>query len=160
MTSVATPPSGRSQPMAIRIGLCAMDTALRMAGGIPIRHRCTQLRRALPARRSRARSRIGKRCRIDHALALAPDDLTHLAFHVVDLLATLDGDGPEIAQTRRLLSEWLSQRASQVRSHVSMRRVPRPRAIDPVWRNRPVWRWLTAGPLPRAVPDFSTAQLR
>lgn len=56
---------------------------------------------------------------IARASALAQQGHTQLALHVIDLLATLQCDGPEIAQARRLKAQWMRQRASQTRSFIS-----------------------------------------
>ena len=56
---------------------------------------------------------------IAQASALAQRGQTQLALHVVDLLASLQCDGPEIAQARRLKAQWMRQRASQTRSFIS-----------------------------------------
>lgn len=56
---------------------------------------------------------------LSHAQGLASRGEWQLALHVIDLLATADGEAPEIAQARQLKAVWLRQRASQVRSYVS-----------------------------------------
>lgn len=56
---------------------------------------------------------------IAQASALAQRGQTQLALHVIDLLASLQCDGPEIAQARRLKAQWMRQRASQTRSFIS-----------------------------------------
>ena len=56
---------------------------------------------------------------LDHASALAAKGELQLALHVIDVLATLQVQGPEIENARRLKAEWLRQRASQVRSYVA-----------------------------------------
>ncbi len=60
-----------------------------------------------------------KQAVLDHARALAAQGRVQLALHVVDLLATLESDGPEIVAARKLKAEWLRLRASQVRSYVA-----------------------------------------
>lgn len=60
-----------------------------------------------------------KQAVISQASALAAQGSTQLALHVIDLLATLQCDGPEIAQARRLKALWMRQRASQTRSFIS-----------------------------------------
>src|SRR5690606_29540429 len=54
-----------------------------------------------------------------HARSLAERGEHQLALHVIDLLATAEGDAPEIAEARRLKAAWLRERARQVRSYVS-----------------------------------------
>ena len=60
-----------------------------------------------------------KRGVITHARSLAQGGQWQLALHVIDLLATADGDAPEIAEARSLKAEWLRERARQVPSYVS-----------------------------------------
>jgi alkyl sulfatase BDS1-like metallo-beta-lactamase superfamily hydrolase len=60
-----------------------------------------------------------KRGVITHARTLAQGGQWQLALHVIDLLATAEGDAPEIAEARSLKAEWLRQRARQVPSYVS-----------------------------------------
>jgi uncharacterized sulfatase len=56
---------------------------------------------------------------IAHAQALAARGEQQLALHVIDLLATAQGDDPAIAQARQLKAQWLRERSGQVRSYVS-----------------------------------------
>ncbi|WP_285414198.1 alkyl sulfatase dimerization domain-containing protein [Variovorax sp. efr-133-TYG-130] len=60
-----------------------------------------------------------KRGVITHARTLAQGGQWQLALHVIDLLATAEGDTPEIAEARSLKAEWLRERARQVPSYVS-----------------------------------------
>jgi len=60
-----------------------------------------------------------KRGVITHARTLAQAGQWQLALHVIDLLATAEGDAPEIAEARSLKAEWLRERARQVPSYVS-----------------------------------------
>ncbi len=60
-----------------------------------------------------------KRGVITHARTLAQGGQWQLALHVIDLLATAEGDAPEIAEARSLKAEWLRERARQVPSYVS-----------------------------------------
>jgi len=60
-----------------------------------------------------------KRGVIAHARSLAKEGRWQLALHVIDLLATAEGDAPEIAEARSLKAEWLRERARQVPSYVS-----------------------------------------
>lgn len=53
------------------------------------------------------------------AAALASRGEWQLALHVVDLLATAEGEAAEFAEARRLKAAWLRERAGQVRSYVS-----------------------------------------
>ena len=66
-----------------------------------------------------ARAITDKQAVLDHASTLAARGELQLALHVVDVLATLESQGPEIAMARRLKAEWLRERASQVRSYVA-----------------------------------------
>lgn len=54
-----------------------------------------------------------------HASSLVLRGEWQLALHVIDLLATAEGEAPEIAQARQLKAAWLRERAGQVRSYVS-----------------------------------------
>ncbi|MGO4332065.1 alkyl sulfatase dimerization domain-containing protein [Cupriavidus sp. 2TAF22] len=56
---------------------------------------------------------------IRHAESLAARGETQLALHVIDVLATADGDSPTLARARACKAALLRQRASQVRSYVS-----------------------------------------
>jgi alkyl sulfatase BDS1-like metallo-beta-lactamase superfamily hydrolase len=60
-----------------------------------------------------------KQAVIVQASRLAEQGQTQLALHVIDLLATLQCEGAEIAQARRLKAQWMRQRASQTRSFIS-----------------------------------------
>lgn len=60
-----------------------------------------------------------KQAVLDQASALAAQGRTQLALHVVDLLATLACDGPEIAEARKLKARWMRQRASELQSYIS-----------------------------------------
>ena len=60
-----------------------------------------------------------KQAVIAQASVLAEQGNTQLALHVIDLLATLQCDGVEIAQARQLKAQWMRQRASQTRSFIS-----------------------------------------
>lgn len=60
-----------------------------------------------------------KQAVIAHASALADQGSTQLALHVIDLLASLQCDGVEIAQARRLKALWMRQRASETHSFIS-----------------------------------------
>jgi len=60
-----------------------------------------------------------KQAVIAQASALAAQGRTQLALHVIDLLASLQCDGAEIEQARRLKARWMRQRASQTRSFIS-----------------------------------------
>jgi alkyl sulfatase BDS1-like metallo-beta-lactamase superfamily hydrolase len=60
-----------------------------------------------------------KRGVIERARTLAADGQCQLALHVIDLLATAEGEAPEIAEARALKAEWLRQRAREVPSYVS-----------------------------------------
>ncbi|ARU04275.1 alkyl sulfatase [Comamonas serinivorans] len=56
---------------------------------------------------------------IAQAQALAERGEHQLALHVIDLLATAQGDDSALAEARRLKAQWLRERARQVRSYVS-----------------------------------------
>lgn len=60
-----------------------------------------------------------KQAVIARACALAERGQTQLALHVIDVLASLQCDGPEIAQARKWKAQWMRQRASQTRSFIS-----------------------------------------
>jgi uncharacterized sulfatase len=60
-----------------------------------------------------------KQAVIDQATALAESGQQQLALHVIDLLATAQGDAPELARARALKAQWLRERGKQVRSYVS-----------------------------------------
>lgn len=81
----------------------------------------TQLHPAPPAEvgQAIAAAITDKASIIAHATQLAQQGQTQLALHVIDLLATLQCEGTELAQARRLKAQWLRQRASETRSFVS-----------------------------------------
>jgi len=56
---------------------------------------------------------------IASAQTLAEQGQWQLALHVIDVLATLQLDAPEISQARALKAQWLRQRAGQTQSYVS-----------------------------------------
>ena len=60
-----------------------------------------------------------KQAVIDQATALAARGEQQLALHVIDLLATAQGDEPVLQTARSLKAQWLRERAKQVRSYVS-----------------------------------------
>ena len=60
-----------------------------------------------------------KQAVIDQATALAARGEQQLALHVIDLLATAQGDEPLLQTARSLKAQWLRERAKQVRSYVS-----------------------------------------
>ena len=60
-----------------------------------------------------------KRGVIARACDIAKEGRWQLALHVIDLLATAEGDAPELAEARSLKAEWLRERARQVPSYVS-----------------------------------------
>lgn len=60
-----------------------------------------------------------KRGVIVRACGFAKEGRWQLALHVIDLLATAEGDAPEIVEARSLKAEWLRERARQVPSYVS-----------------------------------------
>lgn len=60
-----------------------------------------------------------KQAVLAQASALAEQGNTQLALHVIDLLATLQCEGAEIAQARQLKAQWMRQRASQTSSFIS-----------------------------------------
>ena len=71
------------------------------------------------ADRAIAEALTDKQAVLAQASALAGQGKTQLALHVIDLLATLQCDGAEIAQARRLKAQWMRQRASQTRSFIT-----------------------------------------
>lgn len=56
---------------------------------------------------------------VAHARSLANKGEYQLALHVIDVLATGEGDAPQLAEARHLKATWLRSRADQVPSYVS-----------------------------------------
>ncbi len=66
-----------------------------------------------------ARALTDKPAILAEARRLADQAEWQLALHVVDMLALLDVDDPDVRTARQLKVEWLRRRASEVRSYVS-----------------------------------------
>lgn len=81
----------------------------------------TQLHPAAPSAVSAALARAltDKPAVLAEARRLADRSEWQLALHVVDLLALLDVDDPDVHTARQLKAHWLRRRASDVRSYVS-----------------------------------------
>lgn len=81
----------------------------------------TSLHPAPPADAAReiAAAVTDKPALIAHARALAGKGEFQLALHVIDVLATAEGDAPELVEARQLKAGWLRERKRQVPSYIS-----------------------------------------
>lgn len=62
---------------------------------------------------------VDKQAVLEQARALAASGEVQLALHVVDLLAVLESEAPEVGEARRLKAELMRRRAGEVGSYIS-----------------------------------------